>query len=97
MLNSNAETHFSFTNALGMSRHIIEKRGDPGRIRGVEEGAIDGHPEATLLGAFQGGFVPPKSCLRQYMKSIDNMTSGDLAKLKIAAWARFWRNEAKSN
>jgi hypothetical protein len=47
------------------SRHIIEKRGDPGRIRGVEEGAIDGHPEATLLGAFQGGFVPPKSCLRQ--------------------------------
>ena len=30
------------------------------------------------------------------MKSIDNMTSGDLAKLKIAAWARFWRNEAKS-
>jgi hypothetical protein len=30
------------------------------------------------------------------MTSIDNMTSGDLAKLKIAAWARFWRNEAKS-
>ena len=29
------------------------------------------------------------------MKSIDNMTSSDIAKLKIAAWARFWRNEAK--